>query len=62
MRNKYPPALETEKVRGEALLKRKVRHLEEQLEAAYWSSGKWTTLGYDKWLETLHEESPVDQA
>jgi hypothetical protein len=46
----------------EELLGKHIRYLEDQLEAAYWASGKWVTDGYDKWLNSLHEKSPLDQA
>jgi len=54
MRYKYP---DTQKLFGEEKLKVEIDHLEKQLEAAYWASGKWITLGYQEWMESLDTAS-----
>jgi hypothetical protein len=58
MRFKYPHTEAMLGASGKELLSLKIQHLEDQLEASYWASGKWIDLGYDQWLATLHEEAP----
>lgn len=54
MRYKYP---ETETLLGDDRLKVEIDHLEKQLEAAYWASGKWVDLDFQAWMETLDTAS-----
>lgn len=58
MKYKYPHTEALLGASGKDEIKQKLAHVENLLEAAYWASGKWLTLGYDQWLETLHEEAP----
>lgn len=54
MHYKYP---ETEKLLGDDRLKVEIDHLEKQLEAAYWASGKWIELDFQTWVGTLDTAS-----
>ncbi|PNV83827.1 MAG: hypothetical protein C0610_16750 [Desulfobacteraceae bacterium] len=58
MKYKYPHTQAMLGADSRDALIQKLKHVEAQLEAAYWASGQWLTLGYDDWLESLHEESP----
>ena len=58
MRYKYPHTEALLGMSGKELLSKKLTHVENLLEAAYWASGKWVDVGYDQWLESLHEEAP----
>ncbi|RLA60680.1 MAG: hypothetical protein DRQ89_12410 [Epsilonproteobacteria bacterium] len=62
MRYKYPETQKALDATKEDLLNKRVKRLEGQLEAAYWASGKWVTDSYDKWLETINENYPLEQA
>lgn len=62
MRYRYP---ETEKSLGanyRELLDKQIKFLEMKLEAAYWASGDWTKMDFDRWLEHLSHIDPKSRA
>ena len=62
MKYKYPHTEAMLGMSGKDLVAKKLAHVENMLEAAYWASGKWLDVGYDEWLESLHEEAPRSEA
>jgi len=57
MRYKYPDTQDLLGKTPEEKFRVEIEHLEKQLEAAYWASGKWTTQSYQEWMVSLDTAS-----